>query len=885
MYYYCRYLVELLFGSYKRTEMHTYLDIISPHVLFRIRNAYPAFDLKTNTGKIWSVTTRFPDHTLDESKFRIGIWTDSSPYPLLLTQHVDNVIKVAKAICSVLCFVETRDITDAVKKLCAMPLVKEQVKDSKAAVTEVSVAISSLIHVYSTSIDVNFQLARIPKSPSCADISLDSQLSFTVYAAHNIPEAWVNRINFPLQIKTLPRETLLTIKLPGVNSASKKKIQKCLLGYASHCIQKSKRLIHGTVLLTMTLYSTLTTAMITPGVCSTDTPTSVTLQVRKQESKGKGFFLTKRKKKHCSHSSSTPHKLKPLLSEQQRRTLWFYLYYCNNQNCSLPLILGSAPSWDRMTVSEMYAVLRRWRFSNPLEVLGLLTSSFPDQDIHRTAVQQIENMSNDELLEYLPQLVQVLKFEWSLESPLVKLLLNCSLQSIQVAHQLYWLLKNARSEVNFKIWCQKLLAALQFCAGKTLNNELSKEGKLIRILEDVAKKLKAASDPKRREVLKVELNRLQQFFQEVKVCQLPLNPHLLSKSCSYFMSNALPLKISFINANAPSGNINVIFNVCSSSDPQFLFIWLQEGLDMQMIIYKCLSTGKGQGLVQMVPDATTLAKIHRESGLIEPLKENTIKKWFHHHHPLESSYQEAIRNFFYSCAGCDNVMLTNAGHMFYIDFGRFLGHTQTFGSIRRDRAPFIFTSEMEYFITEGGKNPQHFQEFVELCCQAYNIVRKHSYRLTIFLYFKMLHAGLPELNSIQDLKYMYDNLCPQDSDLQATSYFTGFGNSLSHSRHSMRKISPCQSLSCANMGIHIYDHFIFQRLPDGSAPSAHAEFYLLSDPTYNEIVVYDKVTELKGRILKLVVKSKGAFMGAVNIQLSSVQLNEEKWYPLGNSVI
>uniref|UniRef100_A0A8C8AF96 PI3K/PI4K catalytic domain-containing protein n=1 Tax=Otus sunia TaxID=257818 RepID=A0A8C8AF96_9STRI len=200
-------------------------------------------------------------------------------------------------------------------------------------------------------------------------------------------------------------------------------------------------------------------------------------------------------------------------------------------------------------------------------------------------------------------------------------------------------------EVNFKIWCQKLLAALQFChmdATRYRNcSACLKCRKTVNGLKDAVMSFHVAiMIHMLQEVLKVELNRLQQFFREVKVCQLPLNPHLLSKSCSYFTSNAFPLNISFINANAPSGNINVIFNVCSSSEPQFLFIWLQEGLDMQMIIYKCLSTGKGQGLVQMVPDATTLAKIHRESGMIEPLKENTIKKWFHHHHPLESSYRE-----------------------------------------------------------------------------------------------------------------------------------------------------------------------------------------------------------------------------------------------------
>ncbi|XP_010225724.1 PREDICTED: phosphatidylinositol 4-phosphate 3-kinase C2 domain-containing subunit gamma [Tinamus guttatus] len=1020
----------------------------------------------------------------------------------------------------------------------------------------------------------------------------------------------------------------------------------------------------------MALYSTFPTTMIAPGICSSDIAAPVTLQIDfpetnlefiKPEPEEKRDNLeepTKECLKHIARLSQTHCLL--LLSEQKRRILWFYRYYCNNQNCSLPLVLGSAPSWDRTTVSEMYAVLRRWRFSNPLEALGLLTFSFPDQNIRRTAVQQIENLSNDELLEYLPQLVQVLKFEWSLESPLVKLLLNRSLQSIQVAHQLYWLLKNAQNEAHFKIWYRKLLAALQFCAGETLNNEFAKERKLIRILEDIAEKVKAANDPKRKEVLKMELSKLQQFFQEVKVCRLPLNPALVVQGieadlCSYFTSNAFPLKISFINANVPSGNIDIIFKMGDDLRQDMLVlqiirvmdsIWLQEGLDMQMIIYRCLSTGKGQGpgsacnsdrtghsrarhaltangllgrgaqqpppalcqpgqgrssphtrtqgplvpqtgpltlqaLVALlavpvrsrgaggpgqeiipgprrragpsrttrrartvaVPASPTLqpvplpgaagtaqpSRTRRGAGLPgrahlpKSCSRRPRSRHISWHHAWARTLQKrnvrrhscslktgqnvglgpstsmprtifnvtviilikdknagnsimAIRNFFYSCAGwcvvtfilgvCDrhndNIMLTSAGHMFHIDFGRFLGHAQTFGNIRRDRAPFIFTSEMEYFITEGGKNPQRFQEFVELCCRAYNIVRKHS-QLLLNLLEMMLHAGLPELNSIQDLKYVYDNLRPQDSDLQATSYFTrkikeslecfpvklnnlihtlvqmsvtgsakpaapetvpqewivldaekaiaratilGFNkkpDSLylvqvvqtcnvvtfveksfdqfaklhSHLQkqfpsHTLPEFPPSWHLpftdlehkrvkdlnlylkqllsgprelannelvlsfflnwskntlaeepSSAVLGPRSTDHkpgvqlvISYEgtrltimlkhmrnlRLPDGSAPSAHAEFYLLpdpdevtrrktravpksTDPTYNEIVVYDTVRELKGRVLKLVVKSKGAFVGAVNIQLSSVQLNEEKWYPLGNSII
>ncbi|EHH66130.1 Phosphatidylinositol-4-phosphate 3-kinase C2 domain-containing subunit gamma, partial [Macaca fascicularis] len=1028
-------------------------------------------------------------------------------YLLKTQENVDNIIEEVKNICSVLGCVETKQITDAVNELSLILQRKAenfyQSSETSAkgliekVTTELSTSIYQLINVYCNSFYADFQPVNVPRCISYLNPGLPSHLSFTVYAAHNIPETWVHRINFPLEIKSLPRESMLTVKLFGIACATN---NANLLAWTCLPLFPKEKSILGSMLFSMTLQSEPPVEMIAPGVWDVSQPSPVTLQIDfpatgweyvKPDSEENGSNLEEPPKECLKHIARLSQKQTPLLlSEEKKRYLWFYRFYCNNENCSLPLVLGSAPGWDERTVSEMHTILRRWTFSQPLEALGLLTSSFTDQEIRKVAVQQLDTLLNDELLEYLPQLVQAVKFEWNLESPLVQLLLHRSLQSIQVAHRLYWLLKDAENEAYFKSWYQKLLAALQFCAGKALSDEFSKEQKLIKILADIGEKVKSANDHQRQEVLKKEIGRLEEFFQDVNTCHLPLNPALCIKgidhdACSYFTSNALPLKITFINANPMGKNISLIFKAGDDLRQDMLVlqiiqvmdnIWLQEGLDMQMIIYRCLSTGKDQGLVQMVPDAVTLAKIHRHSGLIGPLKENTIKKWFSQHNHLQTDYEKALRNFFYSCAGwcvvtfilgvCDrhndNIMLTKSGHMFHIDFGKFLGHAQTFGGIKRDRAPFIFTSEMEYFITEGGKNPQHFQDFVELCCRAYNIIRKHS-QLLLNLLEMMLYAGLPELSGIQDLKYVYNNLRPQDTDLEATSHFTKkikeslecFPvklNNLIHTLAQMSAISPAKStsqtfpqescllsttrliqtatiLGFSKKSSNLYlirvthsnnetslieksfdqfsklhsqlqkqfasltlpefphwwhlpftnsdhkrfgdlNHYMEQilngscevtnsdcvlsfflseavqqtveesslvylagekfpdkkpkvqlvisyedvkltilvkhmkniHLPDGSAPSAHVEFYLLpypsevrrrktksvpkcTDPTYNEIVVYNEVTELQGHVLMLIVKSKTVFVGAINIQLCSVPLDEEKWYPLGNSII
>lgn len=72
-------------------------------------------------------------------------------------------------------------------------------------------------------------------------------------------------------------------------------------------------------------------------------------------------------------------------------------------------------------------------------------------------------------------------------------------------------------------------------------------------------------------------------------------------------------------------------------------------------------------------------------------------------------------------------MVRKSGHMFHIDFGRILGNAQMFGSIKRDRVPFVLTPDMAYVINAGDKPSVRFQKFTDLCCSAFNELRKHSH--------------------------------------------------------------------------------------------------------------------------------------------------------------
>uniref|UniRef100_A0A8C8HNL4 Phosphatidylinositol-4-phosphate 3-kinase n=1 Tax=Oncorhynchus tshawytscha TaxID=74940 RepID=A0A8C8HNL4_ONCTS len=689
-------------------------------------------------------------------------------------------------------------------------------------------------------------------------------LSFSVYAAHRIPITWAasyegfflscslthggaelcapqhtskqqvskylfhlvvwdQRVCFPVQINQLPRETQLTVTLyasalppPGgaEEKGSKQRRSIDSLGWVTMPLFNFRHILTcGRKLLG--LWPSTPGSNTRSSSPNFSQPDSVILQVDFPTSSFEVRFSTpppaefspqydfSRLDQHSQRQLQDVLHKKSLfwLTPEDKRLLWEKRSFCQSESGALPLVLASAPRWEWACLSDIYALLRQWACLNHHDALGLLHATFPDQELRRTAVQWMDTISDPELLDFLPQLVQALKYECYLDSPLVRFLLRRAIGDMRIAHYLFWLLKDTLQDSQFSGRYQHLLAGLLCCVGGGLREEFDRQCWLVSILAKVAQRVRDTSPSSRQAILREGLEEVRQFFSVSSSCRLPLNPGMLVKavniqvrSCSYFNSNAVPLKLSFQNLDPRGDNINVIFKSGDDLRQDMLTlqiirimnkIWIQEGLDMRMVIFRCFSTGRGRGMVEMIPQAETLRKIQGEHGVTGSFKDRPLADWLQKHNPTEDEYEKAVENFIYSCAGCcvatyilgicdrhnDNIMLKTSGHMFHIDFGKFLGHAQMFGNIKRDRAPFVFTSDMAYVINGGDKPSSRFHDFVDLCCEAYNLIRKHAH-LFLNLLGLMLSCGIPELSDLDDLKYVYDALRPHESEADATMYFT-----------------------------------------------------------------------------------------------------------------
>uniref|UniRef100_A0A8P4KP97 Phosphatidylinositol 4,5-bisphosphate 3-kinase catalytic subunit alpha isoform n=1 Tax=Dicentrarchus labrax TaxID=13489 RepID=A0A8P4KP97_DICLA len=465
------------------------------------------------------------------------------------------------------------------------------------------------------------------------------------------------------------------------------------------------------------------------------------------------------------------------ITEQEKDFVWRHRQACVNMPEILPKILLAVKWNSRDEIAQMYCLLKDWPAIKPEQAMELLDCNFPDPMIREFAVKCLEKyLTDDKLSQYLIQLVQVLKYEQYLDNPLARFLLKKALTNQRIGHFFFWHLK---SEMHNKTVSQRFGLLLEsYCRAcgmylKHLSRQVEAMEKLIN-LTDLLKQEKKDEAQKVQMKFLVEQMRRPDYMDALQSFTSPLNPaHQLGNL--RVLCDMLTLQIIRIMEN----------------------IWQNQGLDLRMLPYGCLSIGDCVGLIEVVRNSHTIMQIQCKGGLKGALQFNshTLHQWLKDKNKGEM-YDQAIDLFTRSCAGyCvatfilgigdrhnSNIMVKDDGQLFHIDFGHFLDHKKKKFGYKRERVPFVLTQDFLIVISKGTQEctkTREFERFQEMCYKAYLAIRQHA-NLFINLFSMMLGSGMPELQSFDDIAYIRKTLALDKSEQEALDYFMKQMNDAHH---------------------------------------------------------------------------------------------------------
>uniref|UniRef100_A0A672M7M7 Phosphatidylinositol 4,5-bisphosphate 3-kinase catalytic subunit alpha isoform-like n=1 Tax=Sinocyclocheilus grahami TaxID=75366 RepID=A0A672M7M7_SINGR len=494
-------------------------------------------------------------------------------------------------------------------------------------------------------------------------------------------------------------------------------------------------------------------------------------------------------------------------------------HYCVNIPESLPKLLLSVKWNSRDEVSQIYCLLKDWPLMQPESALELLDCNFPDPMVREFALRcLIQGLTDDKLSQYLLQLVQVLKYEMYLDNPLARFLIKKALTNQRIGHFFFWHLK---SEMHNKTVSRRFGLLLEaFCRAcgmylKHLNRQVEAMDKLVN-LTDTLKQEKKDETQKVRQKMLLNTYRHESAQAYLYTYRMLLQTNfsvflcLRLEECRIMSSAKRPLWLNWENPDIMSEllftNNEIIFKNGDDLRQDMLTlqiikimenIWQNQGLDLRMLPYGCLSIGDCVGLIEVVKNSHTIMQIQCKGGLKGALQfnSNTLHHWIRDKNKGEA-YDRAIDLFTRSCAGyCvatfilgigdrhnSNIMVKENGQLFHIDFGHFLDHKKKKFGYKRERVPFVLTQDFLIVISKGVQEctkTKEFERFQEMCYKAYLAIRQHA-SLFINLFSLLLGCGMPELQSFDDIAYLRKTLALEKNQQEALEYFTKQMNDAHH---------------------------------------------------------------------------------------------------------
>ncbi|XP_023271354.1 phosphatidylinositol 4,5-bisphosphate 3-kinase catalytic subunit gamma isoform-like [Seriola lalandi dorsalis] len=496
---------------------------------------------------------------------------------------------------------------------------------------------------------------------------------------------------------------------------------------------------------------------------------------------------------------------------------------------NLPYYLRNVDWMNREVVEDVHWLLGHWD-PGDLDVtvaLELLSMDFADETVRRLAVQRLESLSNDDVLRYLLQLVQTLKVEPYHDSFLARYLIQRALQSKRIGHFFFWYV---RSEVAGCLYfCQRMAVILEaylLGCGQAMLHSFTQQVQAVEALQEVAIFIKRLF-PDKTDLPPTAPLRLQELLKNSSLPEeflLPFDPRvkvgrILLDKCKVMASKKKPLWLEFSPMPSPTSAtpVGIIFKEGDDLRQDMLVIqtlvvmdsiWQEKSLDLNLVPYGCISTGHNIGMIEIVRNAATIAAVQKNHrGTAGSFRNDALFEWLKSKCPLQEIHYNTVERFVKSCAGyCvatyvlgigdrhnDNIMITDQGNLFHIDFGHILGNRKHFLGVSRERVPFVLTPDFLYVMGRvKGRNSLYFQCFMDTCTQAYLSLRSHS-RLLVTLFSLMLLTGIPELSAAEDMRYLREALQEEQGEAEAKEHF-------------LKQISECERLGWtvqANWWIHM----------------------------------------------------------------------------------
>ncbi|POS86878.1 phosphatidylinositol 3-kinase-like protein [Erysiphe pulchra] len=474
-----------------------------------------------------------------------------------------------------------------------------------------------------------------------------------------------------------------------------------------------------------------------------------------------------------------------ILLPDEKDLIWKFRHHLTSNKRALTKFVKSVNWQDQSESRQAVQILTssKWTEVDVDDALELLGPTFDNPAVRAYAVDRLRKSDDNELLLYLLQLVQALKFEPVSESSnserikqssLTKFLIERATNSFMLGNYFHWyLMVECDDQSNIQEdGFRKLFAKVEYeymtelvkkNEGVETRKLLLRQAELIAVLSKISMDIKISKESVARKTENVK-----QFLSDPKngmitidpPLPLPLDPSVMLTGVDpaethVFKSSLFPIMLTF--KTVTKQKYQIIFKTGDDLRQDQLVIQIislmdqllqKENLDLKLSPYKILATGASAGAVQFVPSVSL-------QSVVKKFKGNPVLAYLEYNNPDDTAplgvRKEALEIFTRSCAGycvityllgvgdrhLDNLLLAPDGHFFHADFGFILG---------RDPKPFAPAMKLckEMVDGMGGANSAYYAQFKQYCFTAYTTLRKSS-NLILNLFSLMVDANIPDI--------------------------------------------------------------------------------------------------------------------------------------------